>query len=198
MKDPLNVLVVGVGGQGNLLASLLIGSAATEEGFQVSVGETYGATQRGGSVMSHLRLSRRRAYSPLMPEGRGDVLLGFEPVETLRALGTYGNPGIRVMVNPRPVYPLEVLSGQTKYPEVEKVLEAIRELSKEVVVVEATELAKEAGDARMQNVVMVGCLAASGWLPLRPESFRKVVVELFGENSPNLRALELGMAGGRR
>lgn len=194
----MNVLVVGVGGQGNLLASLLIGSAATEEGFQVSVGETYGATQRGGPVTSHLRLSRRRTYSPLMPEGTGDVLLGFEPVETLRALGTYGNPGIRVMVNPRPVYPLEVLSGQTKYPEVEKVLDAIRELSREVVVVEATELAREAGDARMQNVVMVGRLAASGWLPLRPESFRKVVVELFGENSPNLRALELGMAGGRR
>ncbi|MEM0359475.1 MAG: indolepyruvate ferredoxin oxidoreductase [Hadesarchaea archaeon] len=198
MKDPLNVLVVGVGGQGNLLASLLIGSAATEEGFYVSVGETYGATQRGGPVMSHLRLSKRRAYSPLMPEGVGDILLGFEPVETLRALGTYGNPNIKVMVNPRPVYPLEVLSGQTKYPEVGKVLEAIRELSGEVVVVEATELAKRAGDARMQNVVMVGCLATSGWLPLRPESFRKVVVELFGENSPNLRALELGMAEGKK
>jgi indolepyruvate ferredoxin oxidoreductase beta subunit len=133
MKDPLNLLVVGVGGQGNLLASFLLGSAAVEEGLYVSVGETYGATQRGGTVMSHVRLSRRRSYAPLMPEGSGDVLLGFEPVETLRVLGSFGN---RVMVNPRPVYPLEVLSGQAKYPDVAEVLRAIGELSSETVVVE--------------------------------------------------------------
>ncbi len=198
MKDPLNLLVVGVGGQGNLLASFLLGSAAVEEGLYVSVGETYGATQRGGTVMSHVRLSRRRSYAPLMPEGSGDVLLGFEPVETLRILGSFGNRGTKVMVNPRPVYPLEVLSGQAKYPDVGEVLRAIRELSSETVVVEATELAKKAGNPAMMNVVMVGALVSKGWLPIRPETLRKVAVEIFGEGNPNLRALELGMEEGRR
>jgi len=198
MKDPLNLLVVGVGGQGNLLASFLLGSAAVEEGLYVSVGETYGATQRGGTVMSHVRLSRRRSYAPLMPEGSGDVLLGFEPVETLRVLGSFGKRETRVMVNPRPVYPLEVLSGQAKYPDVAEVLKAIRELSSETVVVEATELAKRAGNPAMMNVVMVGALVSRGWLPIRPETLRRVAVEIFGESSPNLRALELGMEEGRR
>ncbi|TDA32931.1 MAG: indolepyruvate ferredoxin oxidoreductase [Hadesarchaea archaeon] len=198
MKDPLNLLVVGVGGQGNLLASFLLGSAAVEEGLYVSVGETYGATQRGGTVMSHVRLSRRRSYAPLMPEGSGDVLLGFEPVETLRVLGSFGNRGTRVMVNPRPVYPLEVLSGQAKYPNVAEVLKAIGELSSEMVVVEATELARRAGNPAMMNVVMVGALVSRGWLPIRPETLRRVAVEVFGEGSPNLRALELGMEEGRR
>jgi indolepyruvate ferredoxin oxidoreductase beta subunit len=198
MKDPLNLLVVGVGGQGNLLASFLLGSAAVEEGLYVSVGETYGATQRGGTVMSQVRLSRRRSYAPLMPEGSGDVLLGFEPVETLRILGSLGNRGTRVMVNPRPVYPLEVLSGQAKYPDVGEVLRAIGELSSEMVVVEGTELARRAGNPAMMNVVMVGALVSRGWLPIRPETLRRVAMEIFGEGSPNLRALELGMEEGRR
>lgn len=194
-EDPLNIVITGVGGQGNVLASQLIGSAAVRDGFHVSVGETYGAAQRGGAVISHVRISEKMQYGPLMPEGRAHIILGFEPVETLRAIGDFGNKKAKVIVNPRPIYPVDVLSGRLKYPAVEDVLKAIRDLVSSVYVVEATELAKEAGDAVMQNVVMVGCLAGSGFTPIKTETLKEVIKEIFAKKylESNLKAFELGV-----
>jgi indolepyruvate ferredoxin oxidoreductase beta subunit len=193
--DPLNVIITGVGGQGNVLASRILAFAALRDGSFVSVGETYGATQRGGAVMSHVRISEETQYGPLTPEGRAHIILGLEPVECLRTIGSFGNEKTEVIVNARPVYPIDVLSGASKYPKVDEVLRAMEELVRGVRVVEATELAKEAGDPVMQNVVMVGCLAGSGLTSIRVETFREVIKETFAKKSlkTNLKAFELGV-----
>lgn len=193
-EDPLNIIITGVGGQGNIQASYIIASAAVREGFHVSVGETYGAAQRGGSVMSHIRLSEETQYGPLIPKGRAHIIVGFEPVECLRTIGEFGNRETKVIVNPGPVYSIDVLSGEATYPAMDKILNAIKELVHSVHVVEATELAKEAGDTIVQNIVMVGCLAASKFTPIKPETFRSTITELFAEKNLdlNLKAFDLG------
>ncbi len=194
IEEPLNVIITGVGGQGNVLASKILATVAVESGFYASVGETYGAAQRGGAVMSHVRISRSGQYGSLTPEGRADVILGFEPVECLRTIGSFGNKKTRVIVNPRPIYPIDVLSGAAKYPNVEDVLQATRELVSSVYVVEATELAKEVGTPIMQNIVLLGCLAGAGLTPFEYGTFRKATIEEFAEKVPEkcLKALELG------
>jgi len=194
-KNLLNIIITGVGGQGNVVASQIFASAAVRDGFCVSVGETYGAAQRGGAVMSHVRLSGETQYGPLIPEGMAHIIIGFEPVECLRTVGSFGNEKTKVIVNPRPVYPIDVLSGALKYPEVEEVLKAIKELVYSVQVVEATELAKKAGDPVMQNVVMVGCLAGSGFTTVKVETLREVIKETFAKRRPetNLKAFDLGL-----
>jgi len=194
-EDPLNIIITGVGGQGNVLASQIIASAAVQDGLYVSVGETYGATQRGGAVMSHVRLSKETQYGPLMPKGKAHVIVGFEPVESLRTIGDFGNKKTKAIINPRPIYPIDVLSGASKYPAIDDALKAIKELVYSVHVVEATELAKKAGDAVMQNIVMVGCLAGSGFVPIKIETLRGVIKETFAKRRPeaNLKAFELGV-----
>jgi indolepyruvate ferredoxin oxidoreductase beta subunit len=194
-EDPINIIITGVGGQGNVVASQIFASAAVRDGFYVSVGETYGAAQRGGAVMSHVRLSEETQYGPLTPKGRAHIILGFEPVECLRTIGSFGNEKTKAIVNPRPVYSIDVLSGASKYPAVKEVLKAIKELVHSVHMVEATELAKKAGDPIMQNVVMVGCLAGSGFTPVKVETLREVIRETFAKRRPeaNLKAFELGL-----
>lgn len=194
-EDPLNIIIAGVGGQGNIQASFIVASAAMRDGLYASVGETYGATQRGGVVMSHVRISKEPQYGPMIPKGRAHVILGFEPVESLRTVGDFGNKETKVIVNPRPIYPIDVLSGDSTYPAINDVLNATKELTRSVHVVEATELAKEAGDTLMQNIVMVGCLVASEFTPLKVETAMGVIRETFaGKNlEMNLKAFELGM-----
>jgi len=194
-EDPINIIITGVGGQGNVVASQIFASAAVRDGFYISVGETYGAAQRGGAVMSHVRLSEETQYGPLTPKGRAHIILGFEPVECLRTIGSFGNEKTKAIVNPRPVYSIDVLSGASKYPAVKEVLKAIKELVHSVHMVEATELAKKAGDPIMQNVVMVGCLAGSGFTPVKVETLREVIRETFAKRRPeaNLKAFELGL-----
>ncbi|WP_456487606.1 indolepyruvate oxidoreductase subunit beta [Candidatus Alkanophaga liquidiphilum] len=196
MEDPWNVVICGVGGQGNVLASQILASAAIKEGFIVTVGETYGASQRGGSVQSHLRFSKRERYGPLIPKGMAHVVLGFEPVEMLRVLAELGSRRTRVIVNPRPIYPIEVLAGDAEYPPVEEILRRARRLAAEVKVVEATEIAKEVGDTLVQNMVMMGCLIGDGLVPLHANAVEKAIEEHFDGKEGyelNLRAFREGM-----
>jgi len=192
-EDPLNIMVTGVGGQGNILASLIIASTAVQDGVSVSVGETYGASQRGGAVMSHIRLFEKRQYGPLIHEGKAHIILGFEPVECLRTIGVFGNEGTKVIVNPRPIFSVDVLSGEAEYPSIDEVLNAIKELADSVYVVQAVKLALEAEDAILQNIVMVGCLIGSEFTPLKNETARGVIKEIFLNKSERyLAAFELG------
>jgi indolepyruvate ferredoxin oxidoreductase beta subunit len=145
--------------------------------------------------MSHVRLSRQNQYGSLIPQGGAHIILGFEPIECLRTIGSFGNKKTKVIVNPRPIYPIDVLAGMAKYPAVDDILRVIKELVPSMRVIEATELAKEAGDSIMQNVVMVGCLAGSGFTPIKIESVREVINMIFAERRPeaNLKAFELGV-----
>jgi indolepyruvate ferredoxin oxidoreductase beta subunit len=193
--DCLNVIITGVGGQGNILASHILASAAIADGFHTVIGETYGQSQRGGAVMSHVRISREMEYGPLIPRNRGDVIVGLEPMETLRVAAIYGNPKTKVIVNPRPNYPLMVLYGAQEYPAVEELVARIADMTDEVKVIESTELAKEAGEAMASNVVMVGALAGSGWIPVSVDTFTNVLEEVIPQKilSVNKRAFELGV-----
>ncbi len=193
-KDPLNLIITGVGGQGNVMISLAIGSALAREGYVVTVGETYGASQRGGPVMSHVRISRETQYSPLSLEGEADVILGMEPVETLRVLGKYGNPNVITLFNPRPIYSIDVISGDAEYPDLDRLIETIKGLSAKTWVVNATEEAEKMGRPIVANTILIGSLIGLGVLPLNRESMESVIRDRFPKAFElNMKAFDRGM-----
>jgi indolepyruvate ferredoxin oxidoreductase beta subunit len=185
-KDPWNIIITGVGGQGNVLASQILGQMLVQQGYIITIGETYGASQRGGSVMSHIRVSRRGQFSPLIPEGKCDLVLGLEPVEALRVLANYGNPGVIMLINTRPIYPIDVIAGNAAYPELSVVLGKIRRLSRGVWTLNATEIGLELGDPIFSNIVMLGALSALDLLPLHREGFQNVIQEMLPSHKLHL------------
>ena len=195
-KDPLNVIVTGVGGQGNVLISQVIGRALVRAGYHVTIGETYGASQRGGAVMSHLRISRQAQYGPLIPHGQADAILALEPLEALRVLGQYGNPGVTVVSNSRPVYPMAAAIGAAHYPSVEEIERALEELSSRAWLINATDIALDLGAPILANIVMVGALMGAGVLPLTAKEFELEFQEsLPGDRLDlNLKAFRAGLA----
>src|SRR5512136_1045916 len=178
-KDPLNLIIAGVGGQGNVLASQLIGKAFVKENYFVTIGDTYGASQRGGAVMSHLRISKDSQFSPLIPEGQADILVALEPVEALRVIAQYGNPSTSAVINSRPIYPTAVTVGEAQYPPLDKIKETIRELAQKAWFVDATEIALSLGSPIFTNIIMVGALAGTGLLPLGRKTYEEVIHESF-------------------
>ncbi len=186
-KDPLNLIVAGVGGQGNLVISSLVGDALVNTGCYVAVGETYGASQRGGAVMSHVRISQEMQYGPLIPNGCADIVVGMEPLETLRVLAQFGNPEVITIVNPRPIIPLSVLAGDAKYAEVEQFIDGIKNISKKTYVVNATEEAQKLGNTMLTNVILIGALMGLEMMPLDIHVMEAILKERFP------RALELNL-----
>jgi indolepyruvate ferredoxin oxidoreductase beta subunit len=193
-KDPFNVIIGGVGGQGNVLASQILGEMLVAQGYVITIGETYGASQRGGAVMSHLRISRKDQFSPLIPEGQCDLLVALEPVEGLRILDRYGNPRVMTLLNTRPIQPLDVISGSATYPEVSKVIAEIKGLSRRVWTLNATEVALEMGDPIFSNIVMLGALCGIDLLPINRQEFEAVIKELLPSRTldENLKAFDRG------
>ena len=195
-REVHNIIVTGVGGQGNVLASQVIAAAALESGFCVSVGETFGASQRGGSVMSHVRVSRLRAYGPLIPRGRASVIIGFEPLETWRTLAAYGGIDTQVIMNGRPNYPLGVLLGDFEYPDQAGITSAVRAACRSLTVLAATELAVAVGLSVGTNMVMTGAFAGISLLDIGRETFEAVIGGLFAGEilALNLKAFRVGLA----
>ena len=164
--EPYNLIITGVGGQGNVLASRLVGDMLSRQGLCVTIGETFGASQRGGSVMSHLRVSSRSSYSPQIPGGRAHMIVSLEPTEALRVLKDYGNPEVKVLCNTRPIRSIGVICGEQTYPEIEDIRGWVRELSRAAWFIEATDEAVRLGNPILGNIVCVGALAGTGVLPL--------------------------------
>jgi indolepyruvate ferredoxin oxidoreductase beta subunit len=194
-KDPLNLIITGVGGQGNVLASQLVGRALVRENFYVTIGETYGASQRGGAVMSHLRISKESQHSPLIPEGQADIVVALEPVEALRVIGQYGNPSVAAVVNSRPIYPTAVTVGEAEYPSLEKIKQTIYELARKAWFIDATEMALSFGSPIFTNIIMVGALAGTNLLPLNRKKFEEAIKESFPSThvADNLKAFARGL-----
>ena len=190
-KREFNVLIAGVGGQGNLLSSEIIATAAVIEGFKVRVADVFGAAQRGGSVLSHIRIGE--VYSPVIPTGAANVLLGFEPIECLRASRLL-SPDCTAIVNTRPIYPRDVCIGEAEYPRIDEIVAMLEKLTKRLIYRDFVELAEKAGSPRTLNVVMVGCLSGLNILPIKKETFLKVIPESVpkGTEEVNLRAFNLG------
>ena len=144
--------------------------------------------------MSHIRISSKKQLSPLIPRGKADIVIGLEPVETLRVLTIYGNPRTVVISNTRPIYPVDVTSGDEKYPETEEIQKALKNLSRKVYSLAATEKAMEMGSPILGNMIMIGALLELDLLPLSPLEFKEILAKNFTAQRlrTNLQALEEG------
>ena len=194
--DPYNLIITGVGGQGNVLASKLIGNMLSDKGYYVTIGETFGASQRGGSVMSHLRISSESILSPQIPRGKAHMVVALEPTEALRVLQEYGNPDVKAITNTRPVYSVGVICGELNYPSGDDLHRWMEKLSKACWFIDATEEAVKLGNPILGNVLLVGALAGVGDLPLDRDGFREVMARTMppGKAEINLTAFEKGLA----
>ena len=177
--DPLNIVICGIGGQGNVLASEVVGSAMNDWGYHVAVGATYGASQRGGSVMSHVRVSADKEMSVLIPSGEAHIIIGFEPLETLRMARKYAGPDTMIVYDPRPVYPLGVLQGVQTYPAMEDITAEIRALSAAAYAVPAADIAMEVGDSRAANIALLGAFTQLPGAPLSREDLEGILEKRF-------------------
>jgi len=193
---PYNLIIAGVGGQGNVLISQLIARAFIHKGFTAVVGETFGVSQRGGSVMSHVRISKNRVSAPIIPKGHGDLVLGLEPMESLRILKDFGNPDILTITNTRTVEPIDVISGNLAYPDVPAIMRAIETLSNQAWFIPASTLALEMGNSLFTNMVMVGALIGAEKLPLTEQDFVDILHQYTPDNTfeNNLAAIRKGIA----
>lgn len=189
-----SVQIVGVGGQGVLLASMVLGNAAKDAGYDVAMSEVHGMAQRGGSVLCTLRFGEG-VTSPLEAMGGADLLLGFEPAETCRNLRLC-NKDSSVVMNLDPLFPSMVAAGFETYPPVEDIVAAVRKVTPNLKTIDATSLAIEAGKAVAANAVMIGAVAAVKGFPLG----RDLLLEELKRNVPakfldiNVKAFELGYA----
>jgi indolepyruvate ferredoxin oxidoreductase, beta subunit len=192
----INVIIAGVGGQGNVLASQILGRLFVAQGYKVTIGETYGVSQRGGSVMSHLRLSRNEQFSPIIPKGLGHLIVALEPMEGLRILGQFGNPDVQVVVNTRSLLPMSVMAGETKYPDLNSILQLIKTNSKSMWTVDATQIALEMGNSILSNIIMLGAVAATNILPIDQDKLFNIFDQTFPPKylELNRKAFEQGIA----
>jgi indolepyruvate ferredoxin oxidoreductase beta subunit len=194
LKDPYNIVITGVGGQGNVMASRVLSRMLIRQGYSITIGETFGASQRGGSVMSHIRVSRKMTWSPQVPKGRADFVAALEPIEAIRILTTYGNEEVRVLANTRPAYPGGVIAGELDYPSLEEIKITVKKLSSASWFIDATEAAVKLGNPIFGNIIMIGAMSHVCELPIDRKDFEKVISETFpaGKVDLNLIAFDLG------
>ena len=194
LRDPYNVIITGVGGQGNVMASRVVGNMLSEKGFKVTIGETFGASQRGGSVMSHLRISADATWSPQIPRGCAHMVVALEPIEALRVLMVYGNPETKVLCNTRAIQPVTVICGDSDYPSLAFLKQSIAELTGQAWFIEATDAALKMGNPIYGNIMMIGALSATGDLPMEREDFRTVISKAMAadKTEANLTAYDMG------
>jgi indolepyruvate ferredoxin oxidoreductase beta subunit len=193
MMESYRVHLTGVGGQGTLLATTVLAEAAILAGYHAVASEVHGMAQRGGVVESTVMIGNIK--SPIISDGEADVLLGFEPVETYRAMRKCSVDSV-VVSNTVPVTPFSVAIGMGSYPDIEKLLGFIRGQVKKLITLNAQALAEEAGSTLSTNIVMIGALANSGALPIPKEALEEIIrtktKTKFVET--NLRAFELGFS----
>ena len=188
MNDVKSVLIVGVGGQGTLLASRLLGNALLSRDYDVKVSEVHGMSQRGGSVVTYGRYGES-VSSPIIEQGEADLILSFEALEAARFL-PYLKKGGKIIVNTQQIDPMPVVTGNAVYPE--DIIGQIKSLGVEVISADALSLAEQAGSVKAVNVVLMGMLAKQTdiekqvWLDTVEQTVPPKFLEL------NLKAFELG------
>lgn len=186
-----NIVLAGVGGQGVLLFAEILGEAALKAGFNVRVSEIHGMAQRGGAVVSEVRVGEK-AVSPTVLEGTADVIVGLEPMEALRNI-KYANEKTLVLVNTAIVKPGGV-SQPVVYPPLESILEKMRLFTRHIIMIDASDMARSLGNVNVLNVVMLGALVASGRLPVKLETVRNCVRDSVSQRfvEVNLKAFDAG------
>lgn len=187
MQNTKNIMIVGVGGQGTLLASRILGNAVISEGYDVKVSEVHGMSQRGGSVVTYVKYGDK-VFSPIIDRGEADMILAFEKLEAARAL-PYLKEGGTVILNDREIAPMPVITGAAEYPD--GLVADIASKAK-VIAIDALSLSLEAGSAKAVNVVLIGVLARSS------DISKEVWIQTIKDTVPakfldlNLKAFELG------
>ena len=183
----MNIMIVGVGGQGTLLASRIIGNVVIEMGYDVKLSEVHGMSQRGGSVVTYVKYSNK-VYSPIVDKGEADIILAFEMLEAYRAL-PYLKIGGNIISNTQEINPMPVITGASKYPiDIDKKLAKVANTT----FVDAASLAKEAGNIKAVNVVLLGVMARKmdisydKWVEVIKNTVPQKLLEV------NLKAFELG------
>ena len=183
-----NVMIVGVGGQGSLLASKLLGKLLVDEGYDVKVSEVHGMSQRGGSVVTYVRFGEK-VYSPIIEDGEADFIISFEKIEAARYAEKLKKDGV-IIVNTQQIDPMPVIIGAAVYPE--GILDEMKEKGVNVDAIDALSIAREAGSAKACNIVLMGRLAKyfdmpkEKWISAIEKSVKPQFIEL------NKKAFELG------
>ena len=186
----IDLLLTGVGGQGNILASDIIGEVAMAAGFDVKKTDTLGMAQRGGSVVSNVRIAEK-VYSPLIKEGKVDYLLAFEKLEGIR-WASYLRPGGVAIINNHAVPPLSVNLGVEKYPTDVEVMHVLKQRSERIYLVSGTLRATELGNAKALNIFMLGCVSV--FLPFNLAAWQVAITQHLPEKlwKLNMTAFETG------
>jgi indolepyruvate ferredoxin oxidoreductase, beta subunit len=190
-KRALKIFMIGVGGQGSITASKIIGESALREGHDAVLSEIHGMSQRGGIVESSVIIGKR--MSPMIDDGEADIILGFEPMETLRCINKASAETV-IITNTNPIIPYTVALGQGAYPEVEKMLGIMRSRAARLIPIDAFSLAKQAGSSMASNAVLLGALCALERFFLSSETVLQVFSEVLPERliQVNRDAFELG------
>jgi len=197
-----NIMFAGVGGQGLMLLSAILGKAAVDSGLKVMTGEQHGLSQRQGSIYVHFRIGE--PISPLIPYGRADMMIAMEASEALRYIEYLKEDGIIIMSNritPSVTETEKVAldkEKKTKYLTVEQIVEKLKQVTKNVVLLDSLELALQAGNARTENSVLIGATVACADFPIPAEEVRKAVLALVPPKTveSNSKAFDLGKAAG--
>lgn len=190
--EKLNIMMVGVGGQGTLLASRVLGNVALKMDFDVKVSEVHGMSQRGGSVVTYVKYGKK-VYSPLIEKGEADIIIAFEQLEALRWIEYLHSDG-KMIINSQIINPMPVISGKAKYPE--DIINKIKKIYEKTESIDAYKIAKECGNIKSVNIVLLGLMARSTkidkaiWL----EAMKDVIPEKLLEN--NIKAFEAGFNSG--
>lgn len=150
-----SIMIVGVGGQGSLLASKLMGNVLMDEGYDVKVSEVHGMAQRGGSVVTYVKYGEK-VYSPVIEQGEADLIMSFEKLEAARWM-PYLKQGGKIVVNDQQISPMPVITGAAQYPQ--DIIQKMKDKGADVLAIDALKLAHEAGNAKAVNVVLIGVVS---------------------------------------
>ena len=192
MVKEFNILITGVGGQGVILMSELLGKAAVADGLRIRGSEALGMAVRGGSVTSAIRIGDE-VYGPLIPTGKCHTLVGMEPSEVLRNI-SYLSKSSLVLLNTAVTVPFTVSIGESNYPSLEEMLSQLGKASDRIIQLDASQLAQEAGSRLATNIVMLGALFGTEQLPIKMATIKESIEARFpAKVAPvNIRAFDLG------
>jgi indolepyruvate ferredoxin oxidoreductase beta subunit len=191
----LNIIVAGIGGQGSLASAKILGKHYSHKGYTVTIGETFGASQRGGSVTSHLRISNSFSLPPQIPNGQGHIIIALEPYEAILALKKYGNSKIKILCNRRFNFSGRTFERKGQKVSTETIIDALKHLSADCHLLNATKLAINAFNIPIYaNSIMIGAAHALGWISISKSQFKSVISDVIPRNlvEDNLKAYEIG------
>ncbi|MFX1261767.1 MAG: indolepyruvate oxidoreductase subunit beta [Promethearchaeota archaeon] len=192
-SNTINVAITGVGGQGVLTLAEILAKAALADLLNVRVGEIHGMAQRGGHVVCTVRIGDG-AKGPIVDPGTADLLVGFEPIETLREIQTIAEDGC-VLLSSHIQYPVAVSMGEAEYPNHEEIISGIKKFTGRILEVDAMDLAQKAGSSMSLNMVMLGGIIGTGITPIKKKTALEIVRSTFPKKFEpiNVQAFELGM-----